>query len=135
MSDHTDKYRERKLELERNIHDMNSYITTLENRVVGLENILDLRIGNIYEQMSSRKEDRDEMLDRIISLEKKVSNISIDVAKLIGKWSVITILIAGLVSAFLSGRINSVEVLPEALPPKVEQKLNGNSHVLPFPLD
>lgn len=135
MSEHSDHYREEKRKLEQDIHDMNSYITTLENRVVGLENVLDLRLNNLHEKLSNRKEDRDEMLERIISLEKKVSGISTDVAKLLGKWSVIIILIAGMVSVFLSGRINSVELLPEALPPKAEQKVNGNSYDLPLPVD
>lgn len=100
--------------------DMNN----LENRIAGLETILDLRLSHLSERLDSRDNDRTELIDRIKTLEEKVGNISVDVAKLIGKWSLITLILAGFVSLLFSDAKLGKDLVPDVLPPKIELKLD-----------
>lgn len=100
--------------------DMNN----LENRIAGLETILDLRLSHLSERLDSRDNDRTELIDRIKTLEEKVGNISVDVAKLIGKWSLITLILAGFVSLLFSEAKLGKDLVPDVLPPKTELKLD-----------
>lgn len=100
--------------------DMNN----LENRIAGLETILDLRLSHLSERLDSRDNDRTELIDRIKTLEEKVGNISVDVAKLISKWSLITLILAGFVSLLFSDAKLGKDLVPDVLPPKIELKLD-----------
>lgn len=100
--------------------DMNN----LENRIAGLETILDLRLSHLSERLDSRDNDRTELIDRIKTLEEKVGNISVDVARLIGKWSLITLILAGFVSLLFSDAKLGKDLVPDVLPPKIELKLD-----------
>lgn len=109
-------------------------MSNLEHRLAGLETVLDLRLGHLHERLDSRDTDRVELIDRIKTLEDKVGNISVDVAKLLGKWSIITLLLAGFVSLLISNPRFDKDVIPEVIPPKVELKL-GKTNVPFFRLD
>lgn len=114
-------------EIEDNVKSMSSAIVDLEHRVAGLETVLDLRLLNLHDKMDSRNSDRAELIDRIKTLEKSVSNITVDVAKLLGKWSIIMLVLAGLLSLLFSSARIDTNKIPEVLPPKVELKLNRAS--------
>lgn len=107
-------------ELRRELENVSVRVEYMETRFVGLNEIIDLRLMNLQDKIEARDGDRAELLNRIKDLEKQVSSVSVDIAKLLGKWSIVTLIVAGLLSVTISGITEAGVRLPEVLPPKAE---------------
>ena len=101
-------------ELADKLGEMSSALSRVEEKISGTDIILSLHLDNINTALQESKDDRE-------SIRRRISDVETQVAKLIGKWSVVVILVAGIVSATVAGMVSDDKMeLPIAVLPKTE---------------
>jgi len=101
-------------ELADKLGEMSSALSRVEEKISGTDTILSLHLDNINTALQESKDDRE-------SIRRRISDVETQVAKLIGKWSVVVILVAGIVSATVAGMVSDDKMeLPIAVLPKTE---------------
>ena len=101
-------------ELADKLGEMSSAVSRIEEKISGTDTILSLHLENINNTLTQSRDERDAIRERILAMETQV-------ARLIGKWSIVMILIAGIVSATVASMVTDDGVeFPIGLVPKTE---------------